>query len=444
MPKPTFPKDFLWGTATASYQVEGAAWEDGRGPCIWDTFARTPGKVQHGHNGDIGPDQYHRYKEDVQLMKRLGIGAYRFSLAWPRVFPQGYGEQNPKGFDYYHRLIDELLDNGIAPAITLYHWDLPQRLEDKGGWPVRDTALRFADYAKVCFDELGDKVNMWITLNEPHCSSIGGYGQGWHAPGRQELQDGYNAIHHLNLGHGLAVQAFRQGGLDGVIGTTLDLGTWRPATDRPEDVEAADRAKDRKTRMFMNPLVGRAYPQRHLDAYGLTMPVEDGDAEVMATPVDFVGVNMYHEYPVAWDESQPEKWREAPHWQKESAMGWPIVPAGLRRLLTDITEEYGPLPLYVTENGCAADDHLSEDGTRCHDRDRIDYLRGHLSACRDAIDAGVDLRGYFLWSFIDNFEWAFGYTKRFGIVYCDYVDQRRVPKDSFYFYRDVIAGYGDF
>jgi beta-glucosidase len=439
-----FPEGFLWGTATASYQVEGAAWEDGRGPCIWDTFCRTPGKVLHGHTGDIACDQYHRYAEDVQLMKDLGIGAYRFSIAWPRIFPTGSGEQNPKGFDYYNRLVDALLEAGIAPAVTLYHWDLPQALEDAGGWPVRETAYRFAEYARTCFEALGDRVKMWITLNEPNCSSMGGYGQGWHAPGRCDMQDGYNAVHHLNLGHGLAVQAYRQGGGDGTIGTTLDLATWRPATRDPKDIEAADRARDHKTRMFMNPLFGRPYPQRLLDARGVTMPIQEGDAEIMATPVDFVGVNMYSEQPVTWDDDEPQKWRPVPCHQPETDMGWPIVPRGLYRLLRGIAEEYGPIPLYVTENGCAMPDKLSEDGTRCHDRGRIDYLRRHLAACRDTIADGVDLRGYFLWSFIDNFEWAWGYTKRFGIVYCDYVDLRRVPKDSYYFYRDVIAGYGDF
>lgn len=440
MPGRKFPVDFLWGTATASYQVEGAAWEDGRGPCIWDTFARTPGKVFHGHNGDIACDQYHRYAEDVGLMKKLGVQMYRFSIAWPRVFPEGCGSQNPKGFDYYHKLTDALLEAGIQPAVTLYHWDLPQKLEDEGGWPVRDMAYRYADYAKVVFDELGDKVKFWITLNEPHCSAMGGYGQGWHAPGRCNMQDGYSAIHHLNLGHGLAVQAYRQGGGDGRIGTTIDLATWRPATNTPEDIEAADRAKDLKTRMFLNPIYGRDYPQRHLDAREVTMPVKDGDAEIMAQPIDFIGVNMYHEYPVAWDDSEPQKWRIEPCYQQETAMGWPICPDGLYRLLKGITEEYDKPPLYITENGCAWDDMLNDEGDRCHDPQRIDYIRRHMSACLDAIESGVDLRGYFVWSFIDNFEWAYGYSKRFGIVYCDYVDQRRVPKDSYYWYRDVIAG----
>ncbi len=436
-----FPERFMWGTATASYQVEGAVAEDGRGTSIWDTFCRTPGAVAHGHTGDVACDQYHRYPDDIALMKELGVNAYRFSIAWPRVFPRGTGERNPKGFDYYNRLIDSLLEAGIEPVPTLYHWDLPQSLEDAGGWPNRETAGAFSDYAKACFDELGDRVSMWITLNEPFCTAILGYLQGHHAPGIRDMRKATAAIHHLNLAHGLAVQTFRQGGYGGQIGTTLNTQTPRPATRRPEDIEAADRAADLPTRMFLDPLLGKGYPQRFIEAHELAeTPLADGDLEIIAGEIDFLGVNYYHEWAVAYDESQPERYRFVPQYQETTEMGWPITPKGLHRHLQWLHEHTGGMPLYITENGCAMPDELSEDGTRVHDRGRVDFLKSYLSASADAIRDGVNLRGYFLWSFIDNFEWAYGYTKRFGIVYCDYVDGRRVPKDSFYFYRDVIAG----
>lgn len=436
-----FPEGFLWGTATASYQVEGAVEEDGRGASIWDTFSRTPGKVAHGHTGDIACDQYHRYPEDIALMRELGVGAYRFSIAWPRVFPQGTGTMNPQGFEYYNRLVDALLEAGIQPVPTLYHWDLPQTLEDAGGWPERDTAYAFADYARACFDALGDRVGMWITLNEPFCSSILGYLQGVHAPGYHDMGKATAAVHHLNLAHGLALEAFRKGGYEGRIGTTLNTQTPRPATRREEDIQAADRAADLTTRMFLDPVLGKGYPQRYLDAYPEAhVPVEDGDLEIISGNIDFLGLNYYTEFAVAHDSSHPEGFRHVPQYQKTTEMGWHITPDGLYRHLNWLHAHTGGLPLYVTENGCAMPDRLNEDGTRVHDADRVQFLRAYFGACADAIRDGVNLQGYFLWSFIDNFEWAYGFTKRFGIVYCDYTDRRRVPKDSFYFYRDVIAG----
>ncbi|MFW6368525.1 MAG: GH1 family beta-glucosidase [Spirochaetota bacterium] len=436
-----FPEGFVWGTATASYQVEGAVNEDGRGVSIWDTFSRTPGKVVHGHTGDIACDQYHRYPEDIDLMRELGTDAYRFSIAWPRVFPQGRGTMNPAGFDYYNRLVDALLEAGIQPVPTLYHWDLPQTLEDAGGWPERDTAYAFEEYAHACFDALGDRVRMWITLNEPLCSSILGYLQGIHAPGIQDMGKAISAIHHLNLAHGLALKAFREGNFRGRIGTTLNTQTPRPATRREEDVQAADRAADLKTRMFLDPVLGKGYPQRFLEAYpDAHVPVKDGDLEIIAGDIDFLGVNYYTESAVAHDPTHPEGFREVSQYQEKTDMGWPITPDGLYRHLNWLHAHTGGLPMYVTENGCAMPDHLNEDGTRVHDKDRIDFLRAYFRACADAIRDGVNLQGYFLWSFIDNFEWAYGYTKRFGLVYCDYTDRRRIPKDSYYFYRDVIAG----
>ncbi len=437
-----FPEDFVWGVATASYQVEGAAGEDGRGVSIWDTFSRTPGKVLHGHTGDVSVDQYHRYDEDVKLIRDIGLGAYRFSIAWPRIQPEGRGRLNPAGFDYYKRLSDSLHARGLQAVATLYHWDLPQPLEDAGGWPVRDTAYRFADYAGVCFDELKDHVDMWITLNEPWCSAVLGYCEGVHAPGRKDPGDAWAAGHHLLLGHGLAVERYRESGYPQQIGITLNLETPRPATRSEADHRAADRAMDLRTRFFLDPLIGKGYPERHFAAYPDVPrpPVEDDDMEVIAAPIDFLGLNFYSE-PVVAEGAHPEGFRYVPTYQETTEMGWPVTPRGLYRHLLFVWEHVeGRMPLYITENGCAMPDELTSDGMRCHDPRRVSYLREHFRAALDAIEAGVDLRGYFVWSLIDNFEWALGYTKRFGVVYADYVNGRRVPKDSYYFLREVVSG----
>lgn len=435
-----FPNRFLWGTATASYQVEGAVDQDGRGPSIWDTFSHAPGNVEQGHTGDVANDQYNRYPGDIALMKQLGVDAYRFSIAWPRVYPEGGGAVNQPGVDHYRRLCDALLEAGIEPVPTLYHWDLPQALEDKGGWPERDTALRFVDYAVTCFDALGDRVNRWITLNEPFCTAILGYHVGVHAPGVKDRPKAYRAIHHLNLAHGMAVRAFRGENRRGEIGTTLNMQTPRPATRSAEDIEAADRAADLGTRMFLDPVLGNGYPERHLAAYPeVSLPIEDGDMEVIAEPIDFLGVNYYWEHAAAHDPDHPEGFRFVADYQPKTEMGWSIVPLGLYRHLKWLDDHTGGLALYVTENGCATADAVSADG-RVHDTGRVDYLRGHFSAAASAMQEGVNLQGYFVWSFVDNFEWAFGYTRRFGIVYCDYETLERIPKDSFYYYRDVIAG----
>jgi len=411
--RPNFGKDFLWGTATASYQVEGAVSEDGRRPSIWDTFCRTAGKVAHGHTGDVTCDQYHRYPEDIALMRELGARAYRFSIAWPRLFPEKTGaavRPNPKGVDHYNRLIDALLTAGIKPVVTLYHWDLPQYLEDAGGWPARDTAYRYSEFAQACYTAFADRVDMFITLNEPWCSSILGYLSGEHAPGKKDRPAAYRAIHHLLLGHGLALEAYR--------------------------------AADLPSRMFLGPLFGRGYPQRHLSAYPeVAMPIEGGDLDKIGQKIDFLGLNYYSESPVAHDSGHPEHFRQAETFQAKTTMGWDVVPGGLLRQLQWVADHYPATPLYVTENGCSYADSLTPDGLHCHDPERIDYLRGHFDACRAAIASGLDLRGYFLWSLIDNLEWAHGFTKRFGIVYCDFADGRRIPKDSFYYVREVVAGY---
>lgn len=441
----SFPSDFLWGTATASFQVEGAANEGGRGTSIWDTFCRRPGAVAFDHTGDVATDQYHRYEEDVQLMYELGAHSYRFSIAWPRIQPDGSGAFLPNGFDYYNRLVDALLEKGIDPSVTLYHWDLPQALQDAGGWPNRETALRFADYARAVYTALGDRVTRWITLNEPWCTAFLGYDHGIHAPGIQDKQQTYATIHHLNLAHGLAVTAFRESGLKGDIGITWNLATPRPATRREEDLHAADRSADGPSRMFVDPVFGRGYPERHLAALPeVTMPVEPGDLEIIAQKIDFVGMNYYNESVVAYDPQAPEEFRMVNSYHERTHMDWPVTPEGLYRQLHWVHNATGGLPIYITENGCAYPDQLSEDGTRVHDTKRIDFLRKHFTVCARAIQDGVNLKGYYLWSFIDNFEWAYGYTRRFGIVYCDYVDQRRVPKDSYYYYREVIAGHEPF
>lgn len=444
-----FPADFLWGVATASYQVEGAVAEDGRGKSIWDLFSRKPGAVRHGHTGDISVDQYHRYPEDVALMRDLGVEAYRFSIAWPRIQPEGSGAFNRRGFDYYKRLSDELHRQGIRSTATLYHWDLPQLLEDAGGWPERDTAYRFADYAAACFRELKDHIDMWATLNEPWCSAVLGYGIGEHAPGVRDRTRSWAAAHHLMLGHGLAVRAFRSEWTDSgkrpvpSVGISLNLETPRPATRRPEDAEAVDRLMDLRTRVFFDPLFGRPYPERHFAAYpeAALPPVREGDMEVIATPIDYLGLNYYFEPVAAADATHPEGFRIVESHHEKTEMGWPVTPRGLYRHLKWVwNESGGRYPLFITENGCAMRDQLTEEGVRCHDPRRVRYLRDHFSAARDAIADGVDLRGYFVWSLIDNFEWSYGYTKRFGIVYADYVNQRRVPKDSYYYLREVISG----
>lgn len=443
------PKDFLWGVATASFQVEGAAREEGRGQSIWDTFCRTPGKVLHQHNGDVACDQFHRYKEDVRLMKELGAQSYRFSIAWPRIFPDARGKMNPKGFDYYHRLIDELLANDIMPAATLYHWDLPQYLaDDYNGWAGRETAFAFEEYSAECFKALGDKVKFWITLNEPWCSAFLGYSIGVHAPGHSDQQEFYNSVHHLNLAHGLAVQQFRKGGYEGQIGTTLNLGAARPATQSPADIAAFERSIDFNSRIYAEPLFKGSYPQEFVqrlkEKEGLSFPIEDGDMQIIHQKCDFLGINYYQEGAIA--DAPGEGLLElkgVPVHSPRTDFDWPITPMGMYRILFWVKEEYGDIPLYITENGCAYDDVLDSEGKACHDPQRVDFYREHFKAAYKAVEDGANLKGYYAWSLIDNFEWAVGYTKRFGLIYCDFLDQRRIPKSSYHYYREVIAGYED-
>ncbi len=439
-----FPADFLWGCSTASYQIEGSTKADGRGPSIWDEFCREPGRVLGGQNGDLACDSYRRWPEDIALLRALGVGAYRFSIAWPRIQPEGAGKPLQAGIDWYARLADALLAAGIEPWATLYHWDLPLALERKGGWPERDTALRFAEYADIMFRALGGRVKRWVTLNEPWCSAFLGYATGEHAPGRRDEGAAYRAAHHLLLGHGLAVAAFRASGAQGEIGIVINPETPRPATLRDEDIAAAERASVQRTGLWLDPIHGRGYPDEHLCLHGVSMPVLAGDLAAIALPIDFVGINYYNEDAVEAAPIGPatrEGHVRVPTWQPKTEMGWDVEPRGLFRVLSRIATSWPVRALYVTENGAAYRDEPDASGA-VRDFDRIAYYRGHIAACRDALAHSVPLRGYFAWTLMDNFEWAWGYSRKFGLVRVDERTGERKPKASFYYYRDVVAGQG--
>ncbi|HEX5740309.1 MAG TPA: GH1 family beta-glucosidase [Pilimelia sp.] len=444
-----FPTGFWWGAATAAYQIEGAVAEGGRTPSIWDTFAATPGKVAGGDTGEWAADHFHRYAEDVALMAALGLRSYRFSIAWPRVRRAGGAGLDDRGLDFYDRLVDALLDAGIAPVATLYHWDLPQELEDAGGWTARDTAAEFADYAAAAGRRLGDRVRMWHTLNEPWCSAFLGYGSGVHAPGRTSHAAALAATHHLLLAHGLAAEALRAATPEPTVSLALNAGTVRPLTQAEADRDAARRVDGLLNRIFLDPLFRGAYPEDVVaDTAGLTdwAFVRDGDLAAISAPLDALGVNYYQPDLVsAGDSADPatpypgcERVAFHPTPGPVTDMGWSVDPTGLRDVLLRIRRDYGDLPVYVTENGAAYADEVSPDG-RVRDPQRIAYLRAHLAAAHEAMSAGVDLRGYFVWSLLDNFEWAYGYGKRFGLVRVDYDTQRRTVKDSGHWYRGVIA-----
>jgi beta-glucosidase len=447
----SFPADFAWGTATASYQIEGAATEDGRGPSIWDTYAHTPGRVRNGDTGDVACDHYHRYAEDVAIMRDLGVHTYRFSFAWPRLQPTGSGALNPGGVAFYDRLLDALAEAGVRPWVTLYHWDLPQVLEDQGGWPNRDTAARFADYAVAVHDRFADRIADWTTLNEPLCSAFLGYASGAHAPGRQEPAAAVRAAHHLLLGHGRAVAAMRSARPDHRFGITLNLYPTDPATDSPADAAAANQVDLVTNRIFLDPLLRGGYPEellRHLEPISGLAHLHADDERDIAAPLSMLGVNYYSRH-VVGRVPDGQTGRPHPEWvgcdgvdsvdtgKPKTEMGWEIDPTGMYDILRRVTAEYGPIPLYVTENGAAFADEVV-DG-RVADTDRIAFLDGHFRAARRAIADGVDLRGYFVWSLLDNFEWAWGYSRRFGLVRVDYDTQRRIVKDSARWYASVIA-----
>ncbi|MFT3797797.1 GH1 family beta-glucosidase [Microbacterium sp.] len=469
-----FPADFVFGAATAAYQIEGAAFEDGRTASIWDAFARVPGAVIDADNGDVACDHYHRYRGDVALMKELGLDTYRFSVSWARVRPDG-GAVNQAGLDFYRRLVDELRDAGIAPWLTLYHWDLPQALEDRGGWTVRSTSERFAEYALSVHDALGDRVHTWTTLNEPWCSSFLSYTAGIHAPGRYSVTDGVLAAHHLLLGHGLAVQQLRARDASLNLGLTLNLTVADPVDgSAAADVDAARRIDGQFNRWFLDPVFRGSYPPdvvadiRAVDPAAidaLDAAVLPGDLDTIATPLGTLGVNYYHgDYVSGSPDPTPPPPGDAPtgrraaspfpshagiHWHERKLprtdMHWEVQPEGLTRLLQRVWADYAQpagTVLYVTENGAAYDDEVTTDAggaQRVHDAARAEFLRAHLGAILDARDAGVDVRGYFSWSLLDNFEWAWGYAKRFGIVRVDYDTQVRTLKDSALEYRRVIA-----
>ncbi|HZX39687.1 MAG TPA: GH1 family beta-glucosidase [Streptomyces sp.] len=445
-----FPAGFRWGTATAAYQIEGAATEDGRTPSIWDTFCRTPGKVRNGDTGDIAADHYHRMREDVALMKQLGVTDYRFSVAWPRVQPTGRGPAVQKGLDFYRRLTDELLEAGIRPVATLYHWDLPQDLQDAGGWPQRETARRFGDYAGIMADALGDRVATWTTLNEPWCAAFLGYGSGVHAPGLTSASASLRAAHHFNLAHGLAAQVLHTAlPSTSEISLTLNLHAVRPLTDSAADLDAARRIDAVGNRIFLDPVFHGRLPEdlvRDTAAVTDWAFVQDGDLEVVSTPIDSLGINYYSPTVVGAGSSEsPSPWAGAeehvrflPAPGPRTAMDWPVDADGLYELLTRLRDDLPGVPLVITENGAAYDDYADPSG-EVHDPERVEYLRAHLSAVHRAIGAGADVRGYFLWSLLDNFEWAYGYSKRFGVVHVDFATQRRTFKDSARWYGDVIA-----
>jgi beta-glucosidase len=452
-----FPEEFLWGAATASFQIEGATTADGRGRSIWDTFSETPGKVLGGDTGEPADDHYRRYADDVALMKRLNLGAYRFSIAWPRVVPTGSGAVNSAGLAFYDRLVDELLDKGIQPWATLYHWDLPQPLEDAGGWPERDTAYRFRDYAQVVVEALGDRVEHWMTLNEPWCASFLGYYDGHHAPGRRDPEAALAATHHLLLGHGLAAEAIRSTGHPAKVGLAHNQAVIRPHGPSAEDARAARRADGVRNRLFTDPVLHGRYPAdvvQDLAAISDFSFVKDGDLETIAAPLDFLGVNYYTPEWVAasakgldpdmvsgegqaWLGADPEEVHVS-QGLPVTHMGWEIDPTGLFDVLQRLAGESGGIDLYVSENGCAFEDTVTPGGA-VHDTDRLAYYEGHLRAAREAIHAGIPLRGYFAWSLMDNFEWAWGYSRRFGLVHVDYDTQVRTVKDSGLWYAQLAA-----
>ncbi|MEO7122972.1 MAG: GH1 family beta-glucosidase [Lacisediminihabitans sp.] len=448
-----FPSDFFFGSATAAYQVEGGWDEDGRGPSIWDTFAHTPGRITDGTTGDVADDHYHRLEEDLDLMKTLGLDAYRFSISWSRIIPTGSGEVNQAGIDFYSRLVDGLIARGIRPIATLYHWDLPQPLEDAGGWPNRETAYRFAEYAAVIGKALGDRVHTWTTLNEPWCSAYLGYGSGSHAPGRTNGADALAAVHHLNLAHGLALIELRKAvSNDPQFSITLNLHALRG--DGDTGAEAVRRIDALANRAFTGPLLHGAYPK---DLFEDTNGVTDwpfiwqGDLELIHQPIDFLGVNYYSTTTVrmwdgvsdrsAGDGHKPaagSAWpgADAVEFVQQAgpytAMGWNIAPSGFEELLLALHAEFPNLPLVITENGAAFDD-VVVDGA-IHDAERTDYLRRHVTAVHRALQRGVDVRGYLVWSLFDNFEWGYGFSKRFGIVRVDYDTLVRTVKDSAQWY----------
>ena len=439
----TFPKDFLWGVAASAYQIEGAYNEDGKGESIWDRFTRWPAHILNGDNGDVACDHYHRMPEDVALMKELGIPLYSFTISWSRIIPQGYGTVNEKGLGFYDRLVDELLASNIQPLATLYHWEFPQALEDLGGWPNRDVTDWYVDYARVVFEKLADRVKIFSTFCEPWVSAFLGYGTGLHAPGICDYSKSYQTAHHLLLAHGKTVQAYREGGYDGQIGMALNLNGLIPASDSEEDRAATQRVHDEMYALFLDPLFNGTYAEALYEYVGPHQPkVQTDDAKIISQPIDFLGLNYYNTDYVEFDlfgglnkaRSIPYS---APGWGR-TEMNWGIDPDGIKREVLHLKENYGNPKVYLMENGCAMPDVPDENGFVA-DWDRINFLRAHIRSLHEAIEEGANVHGYIAWSILDNFEWERGYSRRFGLVRVDYETLERIPKQSAYWYRDVIA-----
>ncbi len=432
-----FPKNFVWGTATASYQIEGAANLEGRSPSIWDVFAKMPGKVKNGDTGDVACDHYHRYESDFDLMQSLGFNAYRFSMSWSRVLPNGRGQVNQKGVAFYDRIVDALLARGIEPYVTLYHWDLPQVLEETGGWLNRDTADAFVEYTDLMTNALGDRLKNWATLNEPWCSAFLGHGVGIHAPGKTDFAASLQAAHHLLLAHGQAMPIIRQNVPDASAGIVLNPAPVYPASDSSEDLAAAHRADGFQNRWYFDPVFGKGYPEDLWQAYGKHAPkIQDGDLEKIAAPLDYIGINYYSRTVVkaAPIQDTPFPWALLgyEHMQLENVprtfFDWEVYPQGLTDFLVRLQNEYQPKSILITENGATYQDQLHN--SQINDLERTAYFEQHLSASLKAIGQGAKLHGYFAWSFLDNFEWAEGYEKRFGMTYVDFQTQKRIVKHS--------------
>jgi beta-glucosidase len=445
MKKLKFPDGFVWGAATASYQIEGAAFEDGRGESIWDRFSHTPGKISDGTNGDIGCDHYHLYEQDIALMKELGLQAYRLSISWTRIFPDGAGAPNQKGIEFYKSLLKLLRENEIKTAVTLYHWDLPQKLQDNGGWTNRNTADCFEEYARYLFGQFDGLVDWWITHNEPFCAAFLGHWHGRHAPGIQDFSAALLASHHLLLSHGKAVRAFREMKTGGEIGIVLNMDGYYPATESEADKRAAELSHEAWSLWFSDPIFGKGYPKSVWERYEgrVVLPdVHDGDLEIISSPIDFLGLNNYFSGQcTACEDAWPLGVKKDFIGEDRTSMGWGINPEGFYDVITRMHKRYGGIKIYITENGCAFNDIVDVHGN-VEDPNRIDYFTRYLTALHQAIENGANVKGYFAWSLMDNFEWSFGFSKRFGLIYVDYNTKKRIIKKSGHWYRDVIRGNG--
>ena len=441
-----FPKDFEWGASTSAYQIEGAWNKDGKGESIWDRFTHRPYNIINGDTGDNACNHYEHMEDDVQLIKQLGLKTYSFSISWPRVMPKGQGAPNPNGIDFYDRLVDALLEAGVNPNATLNHWNYPQALLERGGWPNRDSVDWFVDYAQLMFETFGDRVTQWTTHNEPWVVGFLGYGIGIHAPGIHDYSKAYQAIHHLLVSHGKAVQMFRQGGYKGEIGIVFNFDLFRPSSDSPADVAACQRSYEENISLFLEPVFEGKYPELLIDWVGSHTPkIQEGDMEIIQEPNDFLGINYYKAFLVShdigagilkarWDPLSDSGWGR-------NQMGWGIHPSGMVEVLSDVKAKAGDLPLYITENGVPFPDEPDEDDFVA-DHGRVNFLREHLRTAHQAIEQGINLKGYFAWSLMDNFEWAMGYGPRFGLVRVDFETEKRTPKESAHWYSQVIEANG--